>query len=213
MVSRQKSRRWSAAPATALLLRLFLIGPAIATLLCPAGAGGAAHDPAPPADARSLQLLADDEYFAALLSHLRQAKESVTVVMFLFKATASPGNLPAKVAEELIAAAKRGVRVEVLLERSGHDQKLTRENEEVARRLEKGGVTVYFDQPKRTLHVKAVIIDRRFCLIGSHNLTHAALRFNQELTVFIDSRSLADELLGYIQGIKKKGPVTSPSPR
>jgi phosphatidylserine/phosphatidylglycerophosphate/cardiolipin synthase-like enzyme len=43
-----------------------------------------------------------------------------------------------------------------------------------------------------------VVIDDRFCFIGSHNLTHSALVHNHEFSLLLDNRRLADELDSYI---------------
>ena len=46
-----------------------------------------------------------------------------------------------------------------------------------------------------------VVIDGRYLLIGSHNLTQSALKFNHEASVWIDSVPLAEEALQYMKSI------------
>jgi phosphatidylserine/phosphatidylglycerophosphate/cardiolipin synthase-like enzyme len=58
------------------------------------------------------------------------------------------------------------------------------------------------DSEKKTTHAKIVVIDRRFSFVGSHNLTHSALVINNEFSLLVDSRPLAEELLKYMRGIK-----------
>jgi phosphatidylserine/phosphatidylglycerophosphate/cardiolipin synthase-like enzyme len=50
-------------------------------------------------------------------------------------------------------------------------------------------------------HTKLVVIDRRYLLIGSHNLTQSALKFNHEASVRIDSAPLAEEALVYMNSL------------
>jgi phosphatidylserine/phosphatidylglycerophosphate/cardiolipin synthase-like enzyme len=78
---------------------------------------------------------------------------------------------------------------------------LNRDNHETARQLRRGGVKVLFDDPRRTTHVKATVIDDRYVFIGSHNLTHSALSRNNELSVVIDSPELAREVTAYLKDL------------
>jgi phosphatidylserine/phosphatidylglycerophosphate/cardiolipin synthase-like enzyme len=153
-----------------------------------------------PAHPGTIQLLADSDYYPTLTTLIQGAVQSIDLAMFLFKAAGN--NRPAMIAEELIKARKRGVRVRVILENSGYDQKLNQANNSVAEKLKKNQVTVEFDSPKRTAHAKIVVIDRRYCLVGSHNLTESALRHNHEFSLLIDSRPLARELLDYMEGLR-----------
>lgn len=149
-----------------------------------------------------IQVIADQEYFPTLLTLIQHAKQRIELAMFIFKITDSPRNRPALIVEELGQAAKRGIMVEVLLEKSGYDPKLTEENEKVAARLRRQGVKVRFDSPDVTTHGKVVIVDRRLVLLGSHNLTHSALAYNHEVSLLIDSQPLADRLAAYLNLIR-----------
>ena len=90
-----------------------------------------------------------------------------------------------------------------ILEYSGHDHTLNRANQKTAELLKKGGVAVFFDSPNRTSHAKLAVIDRRYCLVGSHNLTQSALKHNHELSLLIDNPQLAEEILAYLETILK----------
>jgi len=148
-----------------------------------------------------IHVLADREYYPTLAEFIRNARKSVDIAMFLFKTTRSADNLPAKIARELINARRRGVEVLVVLEKSGYDQGINKENQRVARWLKKNRITVRFDTPERTNHAKLVVIDQRFSFVGSHNFTHAALAFNHELSLMIDNPTLAGRLTTYIRGL------------
>lgn len=144
-------------------------------------------------------LLRNSDYAPALMAGIREARKSIVVTMFLFKMTDSPGNLPRKVAEELVRARGRGVEVTVLLEQNDRPgDSLNDENRATAQLLKRGGVKVFFDTPRVTTHVKAVVIDGRWVYLGSHNMTQSALRHNNELSLRIDSRELAAEITGFL---------------
>lgn len=143
--------------------------------------------------------LPDGDYFTALVDYLRTAEHSIDMAMFLFKTTDSPGNKPALLVKELIAARKKGVDVRVVLENSGYDASLTRENKNVAAMLRKNNIRVFFDAPDTTTHAKMVVIDKRYTFLGSHNLSHSALAYNHEVSLLIDSSGLAAQLVAYME--------------
>ncbi len=149
-----------------------------------------------------VQLLCDQDYYPMLLNFLQNAGRRVRVAMFVFRATEAAGNRPAVVVDELIAAAGRGVEVTVLLERSAYEEDLNREHQRLADILRQGGVEVRFGPERTTTHAKVVLVDDRFVLLGSHNLTHSALRFNHECSLLVDSRELAAQLTSYLKDIR-----------
>ena len=56
------------------------------------------------------------------------------------------------------------------------------------------GVRVVLDELERTSHTKAVIVDSRRVVVGSHNWTHSALTANREASLLIDDPALAARL-------------------
>ncbi|MDH5298290.1 MAG: phospholipase D-like domain-containing protein [Desulfobulbaceae bacterium] len=150
-----------------------------------------------------VRLLTDDQYYPALCHLIRTARQRIDLAMFLFKITGSPANRPRLVMEELAAARKRGVQVQVLLEQSGYDEDLNRENKKSAAQLRRKGINVAFDGKETTSHTKVVVIDRHLCLLGSHNLTHSALATNHETSLLIDSRELAEQLISYMETLPR----------
>jgi len=160
--------------------------------------------PAFSAGSRPVQatLLKNQEYVDALLQGIRDARTRIILSCYLFKTNDLPDNLPRRIAEELIRARQRGLRVTVILERSRDpEDSLSRANLETASLLSEKGVTVRFDSPGRTTHSKSVVIDGRFVYLGSHNLTHPALSRNNELSVLLDSPELAREAEAFLHDL------------
>jgi len=149
-----------------------------------------------------IMLLPDQLYYDTLVNFLHNADQRIDVAMFLFKTTKARKNRPSEIAEELAAARKRGLEVNVTLEESGYDESINRENGRTAKDLKDNGAQVHFDTRGTTSHMKIVIVDQRFCFVGSHNFTHAALALNHEFSVLIDSPALAAELLRYIKTLQ-----------
>ena len=56
-----------------------------------------------------------------------------------------------------------------------------------------------FESPKTTTHNKMVVIDRRYAIVGSHNFTQSALKYNHELSLLVDDRELAGKLITYME--------------
>lgn len=152
--------------------------------------------------AAKVTLLPDHKLYAALSSGIRKAKKEIKGCFFLFKATSGHGNLPMALVEDLLAASKRGVTVVIELEQDALGKgSVYEQNRRAATLLSEGGVKVRFDAPKTTTHVKALVIDKRYVYLGSHNLTQSALKYNNELSVLIDSPELADEVGGYLDNL------------
>jgi phosphatidylserine/phosphatidylglycerophosphate/cardiolipin synthase-like enzyme len=144
-------------------------------------------------------MLADHKFAVELRNGIRQAKKSIVACFFLFKVGEKKGGEPMMLVQELLDAQKRGVDVTVEMERDALGKGMVYEqNRRAATLLSQGGVKVRFDTPKVTTHVKAVVIDNRYVYLGSHNLTQSALRYNNELSVMIDSPELAGEVTGYL---------------
>jgi len=151
----------------------------------------------------AVRLLTDRQFFHVLSDHIGDANREIVVSMFLFKASPDGSNRANMILNELIAAQQRGVQVRVLLERTDRrNDSLNRVNLATSERLRRNGVQVLFDSPDTTTHTKVIVIDERFLFIGSHNLTHSALSHNHELSVLIDSPSLAKEVIKYLKKLE-----------
>jgi len=177
-------------------------------LFCLLAAGSAlASSPGPTAKVITqpggVRTLTDAAYGDTLADLIKTATKRIDLAMFLFKTSPASDNRPAGLVRDLVAARQRGVEVRVILEYSSHDPTLNQANQETAQALKKGGVAVFFDSPERTTHAKLAVIDRRYCLVGSHNLTQSALKFNHELSLLLDNPALAEEILAYMETILK----------
>jgi phosphatidylserine/phosphatidylglycerophosphate/cardiolipin synthase-like enzyme len=124
------------------------------------------------------------------------------MAFFLFKTNGHPKSYPEVILQELGNAARRGVRVVLVLEQDAKpDSTINRDNRSSSEQLKKAGVEIYFDSPKRTTHTKLAVIDGRYTFVGSHNLTQSALKHNNELSVLIDSPAVAEKTLNYIKDL------------
>jgi len=151
----------------------------------------------------SVRLLEDGDYFPAFIKTIDGAKSEIVMSFFLFKTNGYRASYTDRLLAGLVRAAKRGVRVRIILDQRETGSHADTSNRETAARLRQAGIEVDFDSPGVTTHTKVAVIDERYILLGSHNLTNSALKYNHELSVFIDSPPLAGKILRYIESLRK----------
>jgi phosphatidylserine/phosphatidylglycerophosphate/cardiolipin synthase-like enzyme len=147
-------------------------------------------------------LLPNQDYYPYLRSHFQKAQTSIIGTIYLVRASHYADNEPADLLRELIAASKRKVHIEIVLEYSD-DKESVASNQEAARLLQNAGVNVRFDSSKVATHAKTFVIDGRYCFLGSHNLTHAAMSRNAELSIFVDSTEMGKKITDFVQQIPR----------
>jgi phosphatidylserine/phosphatidylglycerophosphate/cardiolipin synthase-like enzyme len=90
----------------------------------------------------------------------------------------------------LVAAARRGVDVRLIVDRTAARDAGGRAQEAAA-----AGLPVYVDQPPGIAHTKAIVIDTRLVIGGSYNYTRAAEEANVEDVTFITAPEIAAAFL------------------
>jgi cardiolipin synthase A/B len=95
----------------------------------------------------------------------------------------------------LLEARRRGIRVRLLLEGDRTDATSVKDasRNDYARLLD-AGVEIYEFQPTM-MHVKAMIVDRAWSIVGSANFDNRSFELNDEITVAVADRELAARLL------------------
>jgi HKD family nuclease len=152
----------------------------------------------------SAVLLKNQEYFPALTRAIDEAQNEIMMSFFSFKAGVNKNAFPDMIAAHLLKAAKRGVKVIVILENSGgKDPKLDADNRQTKSLLEEKGVETYFDSPRKTTHTKLVVIDQKLIILGSHNLTQSALKYNNEISILLTRPDLPKDARNYMLAIIK----------
>ncbi len=151
------------------------------------------------------------KYFPAVKEAISKARESINVVMFTMESSsAREDSKPNQLIGALIEAKARGVDVEVILDKNIDFTRFVALEAKVKsigayKRLKDAGIKVYYDEPARYTHAKAVILDKKIVILGSANWTASAFDNNIETDVLIDCEKLAEEILGYLKTIKIDG--------
>jgi phosphatidylserine/phosphatidylglycerophosphate/cardiolipin synthase-like enzyme len=117
----------------------------------------------------------------AILRELGAAKSSILVQAYSF--TSAP------IAKALVAAHKRGVKVQVILDK----EKANEEKHSEADKLIRAGVPTLIDGKHLTAHNKVIVIDGSVVVTGSFNFNRHAEEENAENLLVIRDKGLADK--------------------
>jgi len=143
----------------------------------------------------------------AVVANVGKAKLTILVQAYSF--TSAP------IAKALVDAEKRGVKVQVILDKSQRTEKYSD-----ADFLLHEGVPTFIDAKHAIAHNKIIIIDSHTVLTGSFNFTKAAEEDNAENLLVIDDAALAKKYtenwqshLGHSEPyIDEKGAMTQTQP-
>jgi len=108
----------------------------------------------------------------AIINELKQAKESIFVQAYSF--TSEP------IAQALTDAHKRGVKVEIILDKGQRTAKYTQANV-----VAQTGIPTYIDRKHAIAHNKIMIIDSKVIITGSFNFSKSAEEKNAENLLII----------------------------
>lgn len=118
----------------------------------------------------------------AVVGALNQATNSVLVQAYSF--TSAP------IAKALVDAHRRGVKVQVILDRSQRTEKYSE-----ADFLKNNGIPTLIDAQHTIAHNKIMILDERVVVTGSFNFTKAAEEHNAENLLVINDPALAGKYI------------------
>jgi cardiolipin synthase len=157
-------------------------------------------------EVKKMELLEDQDYYPAVMQLITGAQNSIRVCMFqaVFY-SAYPKSPSNELLNGLVAAQKRGVKVEVVLDNGGSLEEVARSNTQTAFLLKKAGISVFFDNERITTHTKFLVIDNAIAVIGSTNWTFHALTKNHELSTVVYSPEAAQRMNAYFDMVRKGG--------
>ncbi len=152
--------------------------------------------------AQDVEIITNSGYFPTDRRVLKEAKSSIRLIMFQVvnyygKYSDSPSNILIK---ELINAKKRGVNVEVILE-IGKWPDVNEKNRKVGQMLLDSGIKVTYDTMSRNTHAKLLVVDNSITILGSTNWSYFSLTKNNEVSVLLKSKEVAQKLTQYFQSI------------
>ncbi len=154
----------------------------------------------------SFTILNDEEYTPLFVHDVTQAEKSITCALFMYKIDDyNMDNLHEPlplITSSLINAAKKGVNVTLIFEKSKYKDDLSNKyNEKTAKYLKDNGINIIYDNIDKKLHAKLCLIDNKIIYTGSHNFTYSAMMRNSESSVRIISKEEAEEISEYFKKI------------
>lgn len=118
-----------------------------------------------------------------IVDHIKSAKSTIFVQAYVFTSK--------KIIEALIEAQRRGVEIELILDRSN----LGKAHENKLKMLSEAGITIYKDKAPGIAHNKVMIIDYTTVITGSFNFTKNADTMNAENIIIIKNKEVAKDYL------------------
>ncbi len=125
--------------------------------------------------------------FSDLSASIDSARHSIDLVMY--------GFTDEKLANALIRAQKRGVKVRVMLQH--HPYKNEHENDNIVAKLKKSNVTVKWSNPNFTItHQKTLIVDREVAYVMTFNFTYNTLHSERNFALVVRQPKLITQIEG-----------------
>ncbi len=117
----------------------------------------------------------------SIIQQIDSAKKEILVQVYSF--TSAP------IAKALLDAHKRGVTVQIILDKSQRTQKYSSYTF-----FKNAGIPVFIDSAHPTAHNKIIIIDKETVITGSYNFTKAAEK-NAENILIIKSQDITNQYI------------------
>lgn len=115
-----------------------------------------------------------------IIAEINKAKKSIYVQAYSFT--------DQDIAQTLVNASKRGVKVQVLLDKSNRN-----DNRSAKDTIIQHGIPFRFDAPSGIAHNKVIILDEVITVSGSYNFSAAAYKRNTENLLIINNKNLAQK--------------------
>ncbi|MCX6126462.1 MAG: phospholipase D-like domain-containing protein, partial [Proteobacteria bacterium] len=142
-------------------------------------------------------ILTDNAFLPEALKVINEATlgETLNVATYFFRVAGEDDQDADKILSAVLQAKTRGAKIKFYLERNNNPQvnpDITRSNMNVAEKLSKAGIDVYFDPQEKISHAKMILLDgkRKILLQGSSNLFRGDLNENHQINIRIDDASI-----------------------
>jgi len=134
-----------------------------------------------------IEIWADEDYVRKLPALLRKAKRTIRLSLYVAVAGGKPAKKSSRLLiDHLLVAAKGGVECLVLLNMVARGSYLKTQNLRTIVLMRRHGIQTRQLTGSRCNHAKAVLIDAKYAVIGSHNWSPSSLRRNHEASMVTD---------------------------
>ena len=141
-------------------------------------------------------------YPKAVIPLVNAARSNIEILMYQWKwyGHESAGGVQ-RLNLALIGAARRGVKIKVLLNIESMGHAITKINTRTAQHLEQYGVEIKWGQVGIVTHAKMMILDDEILVLGSHNYSKSAFSRNQEASIIVKGREDIKEYRQYFRDL------------
>ena len=127
------------------------------------------------------EMVVNTEYLDIMKILITEADKEILVLHFEFHYD----NVVSEIQKLLVDANKRGVKVKLLIENS------LKCNKSSEYHLKKLGLDIKLDSEENYQHNKVIIVDKKYLLVGSSNLSYMSLLNNNETNLYTESEKIA----------------------
>lgn len=147
-------------------------------------------------------VLEDHSYLDIVKNLISHANKSVYVAIYVIKYDIKEPDDPVnQLLHALVDAHDRGLDVKVLV-----DDPTLKSYPDTISYLKNNSIEVRLDKSKGvTSHMKIVIVDDKYLVVGSHNWTESALSYNHEYSVLIVSKYFSRDAKEYFASLWAEG--------
>jgi len=131
-------------------------------------------------------ILTDNEFLPQAKALVESAEKSIDISTFKAEITTKPRGLALlHFFKALLQKAKEGVRVRFLINWNNDRRSCPKTNLYVITELKKANIRIRHLRNNRCCHAKAIIVDKKKLIIGSHNLSVKSCHNNFEISYVV----------------------------
>ena len=128
------------------------------------------------------------DYLKTALNMINMAKNTIYICHFEF----NDDNTVNQIKNYLFNAHQRGVKIRIILDDSLEQNKIA------IQKLNSGGINdIKLDSENITTHVKLIITDNQYVLLGSTNLSYMSIKYNNETNALVNNEQIANFFSAY----------------
>ena len=136
---------------------------------------------------QSVKLILDRDFASKAAEFVKDSKIEIRIFAYAWRWYENEPELDIqKFNIEVLKATRRGVKVRAIVDTYA-----------IFKEMSARGIDCRYLEPVRTVHTKAIMIDDKTLIIGSHNLTKRATEGNFEASVAIQDYSTIDQFRRY----------------
>lgn len=137
------------------------------------------------------KIFLSSEFSKGLIELIESAERSIYIFMFDWRWYKDDFSCDVSLINQaLVRAARRGVRVQALLN-----------YDELEEQLNRLSITAKKANVKKLLHAKSIVIDEEVLVVGSHNWSKEAMTANVEMSVAVFDPDLSKRVIDYFRSL------------